>query len=212
MGVTLQHDMLTHQAVLESKQKELEEENQQLHRANKILQQQASYLSNQIQKAQSSGFQPTRGYTRTKSPSEYSICHQYNLKHQRTEKCASSLAWLKAEGYSVMQVTLRDDNTGEITTIDMPTANLLSPQQDPPADTELDTLNMMLYIKDKFNISGEAYHEMAQPCNVMPRHYQLKQCISELNKLWDIYPTPNDTCGVQQSLKQMLHRIAGMLM
>ena len=105
-----------------------------------------------------------------------------------------------------MQVTLHNDYNGEITTIDMPTANLLGPQQDSPTDTELDKLNMMLFIKDKFNVSGGAYHKMAQlcDCETMPRHYQLKQCIAELNKLWDIYPTPNGTCRVQQSLKQQL--------
>ena len=83
---------------------------------------------------------------------------------------------------------------------DMPTVNLLGPQQDPPADTELGTLNMMLFIKDKFNISGGAYHEMAQLCEKMSRYYQLKQRITELNKLWDIYPIPNGTAGVQQCL------------
>ena len=90
--------MLTHQ---------VEKENQPLHRSNKILQQQASYLSNQVQKAQSNGFQLTRGYTTTKSPYDYSKRHQRNLKRQRTDKCTSSLAWLKAEGYSAMQVTLQ---------------------------------------------------------------------------------------------------------
>ena len=65
---------------------------------------------------------------------------------------------------------------------------------------ELGTLNMMLFIKDKFNISGGAYHEMAQLCKKMSRYYQLKQRITELNKLWDIYPIPNGTCGVQQCL------------
>ena len=196
--------LLTYQVALESKQEELEEENQRLHKTNKILQQQATYLSNQLQKAQSDGFQPTRGHTRTKSPFEYSQRHQRNLRQQRSIKCASSLAWLNAEGYSVMKVTLHDDSSGEITTLDMPSANLLGPQEDPPADTELDELNMMLYIKDRFNVSGGAYHEMAQLCKTMPRHYQLKQRKAELNTLWDIYPTPNGSCGVQQSLKQRL--------
>lgn len=30
----------------------------------------------------------------------------------------------------------------------------------------------------------------------MPRHYQLKQWIAEFNKLWNIFPTPNNTCGL----------------
>ena len=196
--------MLTHQVAHESKQ-ELEEENWRLHKVNAALRHQASYLSDQLQKAQSNGFKPTRGHAKSKSPSDYSKRHQRNLKNQRAEKCSSSsLAWLEAEGYSVIQVTLRDDCSGQITTVDMPTANLLGPQQTPPEDRELDILNMMLFIKDKFNVSGNAYHEMAQLCDKMPRHYQLKQRITELNKLWDIYSTPNGTCGVQQSLQKRL--------
>lgn len=97
-----------------------------------------------------------------------------------------------------MQVTLCDDCSGAVTTIDMRTANSLGPQQDSPTDTELVTLNMMLFITDKFNISDRAYHGMAQLCSTMSRHYQLKQRIAKLN----IYPTPNGTCGVQQSLIQ----------
>ena len=44
-------------------------------------------------------------------------------------------------------------------------------------------------------MSSEAYHKMAQLYEAMPRHYQLKQCIAELNM-------PNGTCKVQLSLKQ----------
>lgn len=69
-----------------------------------------------------------------------------------------------------MQVALNihDDCSGEITMVDVFTANLLGVQQDPPADTVLDTLNMMLFIKDRFNISGKADHEIAQLCETMP--------------------------------------------
>jgi len=62
----------------------------------------------------------------------------------------------------------------------------------------------MLYIKDRFDVSGRAYHEMAKVCKEMPRHYKLKNRIVELNKLWNIRPTPNGTHGVQQSLQERL--------
>lgn len=47
------------------------------------------------------------------------------------------------------------------------------------------TLCMLLYVKDRHNVSGDAYHEMAQLCNAMPQHYKLKQHIIELNRLWN---------------------------
>ena len=38
----------------------------------------------------------------------------------------------------------------------------------------------------------------------MPKYYKLKRRIQELNKLWNIQPTPSGTIGVQQSLENCL--------
>ena len=62
----------------------------------------------------------------------------------------------------------------------------------------------MLFIKDWYNVSDGAYHELAKVCKEMPRQYRLRQRITELNSLWNIRPTPNNTNGVQQSLKDRL--------
>ena len=62
---------------------------------------------------------------------------------------------------------------------------------DKPTQGDMDIVNMMLYAKDRFSVSGSAYHEMAQACRQMPRHYKLKERIRELNQLWNISPTPN---------------------
>ena len=63
---------------------------------------------------------------------------------------------------------------------------------------------MVVYVKDRFNVSGNAYHEMARLCREMPRHYKLQKRIAELNTAWDIKLTPNGVGGVQQSLKERL--------
>ena len=70
-------------------------------------------------------------------------------------------------------------------------------------ENDFDKVNMMLFIKDTYNVSDNAYHEFAKIAEEMPRHYRLKQRISELNSLWNIYPTP-ERSGVQQSLKDRL--------
>lgn len=64
---------------------------------------------------------------------------------------------------------------------------------------------MILYVKGRFNVSGSAYHEIAQLCKDMARHYKLKQRITELNTRWNTRPTPEGTCGVQQPLEERLH-------
>jgi len=49
-------------------------------------------------------------------------------------------------------------------------------------EEDLDILDMAIYIKDKYNISKNAYHEMAQIFKNMPRYYKIKERIQELNK------------------------------
>ena len=39
------------------------------------------------------------------------------------------------------------------------------------SEEEMNTINMML---DKYNVFGEAYHEMTQICKTLPRHYRLR--------------------------------------
>lgn len=66
-------------------------------------------------------------------------------------------------------------------------------------ENDFDKVNMMLLIKDTYNVSGNAYQDSEE----MPCHYRLKQRISEINSLWNISLTP-DGSGVQQSLKDRL--------
>ena len=103
-----------------------------------------------------------------------------------------------------MKVTVKNNTTNDIEIIDMNSDELLGPQGNSATEEEVDLLNMMLYIKDKYNVSGAAYHEMAQLCKSMPCHYKLKDRIAELNALWKIFPMPDGILGVQQSFEERL--------
>jgi len=71
---------------------------------------------------------------------------------------------------------------------------------------------MMLYVKDWYNVSGEAYCEFARICKELPPHHKIKDRIHELNKLWSIKPTPYGTTGLQQSLEDRLRiRVAHLI-
>ena len=122
-------------------------------------------------------------------------------QQQQRTKCSSSLAWLESEGYTVLKVTVQNNTTGSTEVININSEELFGPQGSLASEKDVDILNIMLYVKDKYNISGTAYHEMAQLCKNMPRHYKLKERISELNKLWNIHPMPDDV-GVQQSFEE----------
>ena len=106
------------------------------------------------------------------------------------------------EGYIPLKLEVLNTKSGDVETI------VLNEErcqeifgQDNITDDELDMINMLLFVKDKYDVSGRAYHEFASIYKQLPRHYKLKRRISELNELWNIKPTPNNTCGVQQSLE-----------
>ena len=82
-------------------------------------------------------------------------------------------------------------------------ADLFGKDYDQEEENDFDRVNMILFIKDSYNVSGNAYHGFARLTKEMPRHYQLKKQISDLNSLWKISPTP-DGSGVQQSLEERL--------
>lgn len=53
-------------------------------------------------------------------------------------------------------------------------------------DTQIDDMNYWIYIKDKVNISNEAWHELAMKSKSTPNTYQISQRVNELNKQWNI--------------------------
>ena len=185
---------------LRSEWDSLMKENKRFQSYSSTLQNQVTTLSGQLQKACSGGFTPSRDAGKRKHPSQYTKHHTRGLKKRRKDKCSSSLAWLESEGYSATQIKVVNTITGKEETIDLNTDGLIGTGEN-IKESEIDTLNMMLFIKGTFNTSGGTYHEM---CKDLPRHYKLKECISELNKIWNIKPTPNGTCGVQQFIKERL--------
>ena len=74
----------------------------------------------------------------------------------------------------------------------------------PMMQDDEDQINMMQFVKDRYDLSQDAYHEMAKIYKEMPRRYLLKRRFAELNNLWNIRSTLNGTCGVQQTLEDRL--------
>ena len=61
--------------------------------------------------------------------------------------------------------------------------DILGNDEESISDDDIDILNMMILVKDQYNVSGQAYHEMARICKEMQRRYRIKERIGELNKL-----------------------------
>ena len=135
---------------------------------------------------------------------DYSTRQKARIKKQRTESCIASLRWMQDEGYKPLRIiALNPQNQEEEITLHQHMEYAINEQLQ---KEDVDMLSMMVYVKDRFSVSGSAYHEMARVCKKMPRHYKLKQKIAELNTMWDIKPTPNGVLGVQQSLEPQLRK------
>ena len=74
----------------------------------------------------------------------------------------------------------------------------------PEQDQQLDYVDLLLYIKDKFHILDRAWHEISQISKELPTKYSLKQRIKALDNQWTIKLTPGETDGVQISFKDSL--------
>ncbi len=134
-----------------------------------------------------------RGHKRSKT-CDIDTCsprHKRRLISQKRVSCSGALDWLKEDGWATQSGSKEcQDWIGGRIWIERSWSVWTD------AETirveQLQVINMMLFVKDKFNISSRAYHELAKVCQSMPRYYKLQQRIG--------------TCGVQQSLEGRLRQ------
>lgn len=69
---------------------------------------------------------------------------------------------------------------------------------------EIDDINMWLYVKDKFNISNEAWTELSMKSDDQPCLYKIIKHMHKLNQKWKLKPNPEEIEGVQVSFKDTL--------
>ncbi len=185
----------------------------------RVKERRAQHLAQKVQEQEAASTTTMRkGRKRTKSLEDYSVSHQQRLKHRRKSLCADSLAWMERDGYVPLRLEVQNVKSGKVESIVLQpedAENVFGPDASSATDCDLDMISMLLYVKDRYDVSGSAYHEMTRVCKNLPRSYKLKQRIAELNQLWNIRPTPNGTCGVQQSLEDRvrvrishLHKVA----
>lgn len=195
--------MWTLQVMADEMDRTLVDENSQLRKEVTKLQEQVQASSRILRDIQSDSGQSC---SRKRTPKYYSKRHQRRVKKQRVTECTASLSWLEDEGLTPVKVIVMNNEDNQLHSITLRTdiERALDVGEERISDQDMDMVTMMLYVKDKYHISGSAYHEMASLCRQMPRYYRLKQRISELNSKWNIHPTPEGTLGVQQPLEERL--------
>ena len=136
-------------------------------------------------------------YTR-KPLSDCTRQQQYNRKKEMARNIQCSLKCCNNEGFQPRLVELEQMDTGENVTLDI-TKGTFS-YRSSQIDTPNKSLHSALYIKDKFTISYEAYHELSMISD-LPSSTQIKKLAGTLNSQYGIRKCPNGITGVQQSLK-----------
>ena len=74
------------------------------------------------------------------------------LKEEREERCAEALAWLEHDGYLPSKLVLSNTKTRETETVTLHECETLQP--DESTEDEVNIINMILYLKDRYNISS----------------------------------------------------------
>ena len=73
-----------------------------------------------------------------------------------------------------------------------------------PKEQDIDDINMWVYLEDKFNISNEAWHELAMKCKDVPTKYKICKRLDNLNADWNLRSTPGEAEGLQISFRESL--------
>ena len=148
-----------------------------------------------------------RGPNKSKKFSDYTKQHQARIRRGFKEDCHSALSFLGLYDFVATKVEIFNNDTQQYETISLVEEGdlqLLETEPNELTDNDIDDINMWVYLKDKFNISNEAWHELAMKCKDMPTKYKICKHIDKLNAKWNLKCTPGEAEGIQISFKESL--------
>ena len=141
-----------------------------------------------------------RGLAKKKSFGKYMWQHHARVKNQLKEQCHATLSFLGLYDYVAIKIEVYNEDTGKHETLSLLEEGELpftDNKEKEMTDEELDHLNMWMYMKDKINISNEAWRELLVKAKDVPTLSRMTKCINELNSSWNLSPTPDETKGMQ---------------
>ena len=132
-----------------------------------------------------------------KSWEEYSGRHK-KRKIQALKERAVNI--LNDDQFEVCKLEVRNKDDGSSSNID------ICVQETDKENVSCQTAKQqVLYTKERYGISDQAYHELSMVDESLPRSWMIKHQRNEMNKQWEISRTPGEcNIGVQQSFKKKL--------
>ena len=73
------------------------------------------------------------------------------------------------------QLQVLSKSTKQVEQIELENVDELLGDSSEVHTNDLDSLDMMLFVKDSYSVSDVAYYEMAQLCKQLPRQYKIKE-------------------------------------
>lgn len=150
-----------------------------------------------------------RGPAKIKSLRDYSRKQKSRVTGQLKDECQTTLAFLGRYDFIATKVKLFNCGTNQYEMFELvPDGELKfkENESDELTDSDIDDVNMWMYLKDKFSIADEAWHEIAVKANGLPKLYSMKKRMSHLNSMWNLTPTPGDADGVQVEFSESLKK------
>ena len=99
------------------------------------------------------------------------------------------------KGFKINSVELENSDTGKCEILDIKNGSFSE------KENTSSSLNAVLYVKDKYAISNEAFHELSMVAHGLPKSSKVTKLAHSINSEFEIYPAPNRIVSVQQSLK-----------
>ena len=146
-------------------------------------------------------------HTRTKKAWELCTKQYQNKRTQEMAQNINALCFTEDENFKPVRVEILNKSTGnKIVCIDHDGELKVTKDNKQCCNTNETVVDQALYIKDKFNISNQAYHEMAMVNKELPRSCTLLKTAKNIDAECIIRSTPGQLKGVQVSLKEKLQR------
>ena len=144
---------------------------------------------------------PLRKRKCVKSWSEY--CVKY--KRRKIKRFADAVSGaIKDEDFTYEYVQLRHTDTGETVAFENKGGIPMISVKEASQEDKNCLIRQNLYIKEKYNISNVAYHEISMTNPDVPNAYSLRKAAKQMDLNSTIQDTPGKAIGVQQSLKVKL--------
>ena len=198
--VEVNRQLLKRKRCVETQIKEETEKRRKLESEVKILQRTTKKQAKMITRLSTGRKAKSRGPS-SKSWCQYTRQQQYNKRKSLVSSIQGVLTFCEEERFKACSVELENIDTGKHEVVDM-ASGACSPI-DAHHSIKGDSVRSVLYIKERFSVSNEAFHELSMVSN-LPNSSQIKSLTRTLNDDFNIRSTPNGVVGVQQSLRERI--------